>query len=81
MSFTVHDITPELNARLSREARARGISKNRFVKNLLAKAVGLPAANGYADEYSEFCGVWTAAETADFEASERENRRVDPEDW
>lgn len=81
MSFTVHDIPPELNARLSKEARARGISKNRFVKEVLAEAVGLPAENGYADEYGEFCGVWTAAETADFEASLRDNRRVEPEDW
>ena len=81
MSFTVHDIPPELNDLLSKEARARGISKNRFVKGVLAEAVGLPAENGYADEYGEFCGVWTAAETDDFDASLRDNRRVDPKDW
>ena len=81
MSITIHEIAPELNERLSRRARQEGISKNQLVKDLLAKAVGLPSSGGYADDYREFCGVWTAAEQADFEASQRENTAVDPEDW
>jgi hypothetical protein len=81
MSITIHEIAAELNERLSLRARQEGISKNQLVKDLLARAVGLPASGGYADDYREFCGIWTAAEQAEFEAAQRENRAVDPEDW
>ena len=81
MSITIHEIAAELNERLSLRARQEGISKNQLVKDLLARAVGLKGDNGYADDYREFCGVWTAAEHAEFEASQEENAAVDPEDW
>ena len=81
MSITIHEISPELNERLSRRARQEGISKNRLVKDLLAQAVGLPASGGYSDDYLEFCGVWTAAEHSEFEASQLDNMKVDSEDW
>jgi len=28
-----------------------------------------------------FCGVWTVAEAAEFEKSQADNSRLDPEDW
>lgn len=81
MSITIHDIAPELNERLAEQAKMRGISKNTLVKQLLARAVGFKGDNGYTDDYREFCGIWTAAEHAEFEASQEENAAVDPEDW
>jgi|GEM_PF-5916758 hypothetical protein len=33
------------------------------------------------DDYSEFCGFWTAAELRDFEAASRSNTVVDSGDW
>ena len=81
MSITIHEIAPELNDRLSQRARQEGISKNQLVKNLLARAVGLPDSGGYSDDYREFCGVWTAAEHAEFMAAQKGNMKVDPEDW
>jgi len=81
MSITIHEIEPELNDRLSQQARQKGISKNQLVKELLARAVGLPGSEGYSDDYREFCGVWTAAEHAEFAATQQSNMTVDPEDW
>jgi hypothetical protein len=81
MGFTVHDVTPELDKRLSERARNSGISKNRLVKEILAQAVGLPSEEGYSDDYREFCGIWSSTEREAFENTQTENRRIDPSDW
>ncbi len=81
MSITIHEIDPELNERLSQRARQEGVSKNQLVKDLLARAVGLPDSVGYSDDYREFCGVWSAAEHAEFTAAQGDNTKIDPEDW
>lgn len=35
----------------------------------------------HASDFSEFAGVWTAAEAAEFEAALAQTRRIDPNDW
>jgi hypothetical protein len=80
-SFTIHDLDATLDRRLAERSRMQGISKNQLIKDLLAQATGLPVAGKLATDYSEFCGLWSAADLAEFAQSSLENERVDPEDW
>lgn len=80
-SITIHEIDEILNERLTQEARRRKKSKNQLIKEILAREMGLPVGISYADDYREFCGVWTAAETAEFSATATDGRRIDREDW
>lgn len=80
-SFTIHMIDHELDTKLSAEAKKRGTSKNNLVKDLLAEALGIARHNAANDDYRSFCGVWTAAERAEFEAGIEDVRTIHPEDW
>jgi hypothetical protein len=51
------------------------------VKELLARSLGLTSSEKYSDDYSEFCGLLTAEDLAEFNVSQADNRRVDEEDW
>jgi len=81
VSFTIHDIDEKLDNRLSEQARISGKSKNKLVKELLAQAVGLATEEGFADDYREFCGLWSGEEAAEFEAVQVENDQIDEDDW
>ncbi len=80
-SITIHDIDAVLSERLTDESRRRNRSKNQLIKEILSKEMGLPVGVSYADDYREFCGVWTVAEAAEFAESQKALSRVDPEDW
>lgn len=80
-SITIHEIDDSLNERLTRESRRQKKSKNQLIKELLAKEMGLPTGQGYADDYREFCGLWTAEEARQFTLTQADNSTVDPEDW
>ena len=80
-SFTVHEVDSELDRRLTEEARRRNTSKNRLVKEILARALGLSAESKRPDDYQEFCGVWSAQEFAEFSSGQAENSTIDPEQW
>ena len=80
-SLTIHDIEDGLAARLEREARGSGLSLNKLVQRLLAKALGLGSARvERRKDFEGFCGVWSAREAAAFREANREFERVDPED-
>ena len=80
-SFTIHALDHNLDQRLSLEAKRSRKSKNQFVKDILARSLGMPVDGKYTDDYREFCGLWSAAEMAAFNASQAENSRVDFGDW
>ena len=80
-SITIHKIDSYLDQRLTEEAKRRKTSKNSLVKELLARSLGLPVKGKLSDDYSEFCGLWTAEERAEFEARQTENSKSDPEEW
>jgi len=80
-SFTIHAIDASLESRLSERASLAGISKNQLIKDLLAQATGLPTQTGYVNDYQEFCGAWSVAESQEFAATQRENSQIDPADW
>jgi hypothetical protein len=80
-SLTIHSIDAALNERLTQESRRLNKSKNQLIKELLSREMGLPVGSTYADDYREFCGVWTLAEAAEFEKQQSDNAQIDPEDW
>jgi len=80
-SITIHKIDPDLDIRLTEEAKRRKVSKNSLIKELLAQSLGLPVDGKLSDDYSEFCGLWTAEEQREFDARLADNSRIDPEDW
>jgi hypothetical protein len=80
-SITIHALDPAIDSRLTEEARRSKKSKNQLVKDILARALGLPSEEKFADDYREFCGIWTAAQRAEFDASQAGNQRVDDGDW
>jgi hypothetical protein len=66
---------------LDEEARRRKTSKNRLIKELLSRELGLSVEGSADSEYTEFCGLWSAEEHREFAETQRENSRVDPGDW
>lgn len=80
-SFTIHSLDEELNRRLSEEASRRRTSKNRLVKELLARSLGLPSEGKLHDDYREFCDLWSEEEREEFDSRQEDNSRVDPEEW
>ncbi|MFW5785917.1 MAG: hypothetical protein ACOCYC_01620 [bacterium] len=80
-SFTIHSVDDELNRRLSEEAARRRTSKNRLVKEILERSLGLRTGGKLHDDYREFCGVWSDEERRAFDARQKDNAQVDPEAW
>ena len=80
-SFTIHSIEPELDEKLTAEAKRRNTSKNRLVKELLARSLGMRVHGEVTDDYREFCGLWSAEEHAEFMSRQEDNACVDAGDW
>jgi len=80
-SITIHALDAGLDRRLSEEARRSKRSKNQLVKDLLSRSLGMPVGGVFADDYREFCGLWTAADLAAFNSTQAENSIVDAADW
>ena len=80
MAFTLHDIDPELDRRLTDRARRENLSKNQLVKRILARAMGV-STRGSDDDYREFLGQWSAQEKAAFNRRQADNERIDDRDW
>ena len=59
-----------------------GLSLNKLIKKLLAKALGLSSARtDRRKDFDPFCGVWSPKEAASFRKAIQELERVDPKDW
>ena len=82
-SMTIHGLDDSVEALIQETARKEGLSLNKAVKRLLRQALGLePGGNGDRKaDFSEFCGVWSKTDLAEFEKSTKDLRKVDPEDW
>lgn len=81
-SITIHGMDDELAARLERQAVEGGLSLNKLIKRLLAKALGLsPARTDRRKDFEPLCGVWSQKEASDFRKATRDLERVDPADW
>ncbi len=80
MAFTLHDVDPDLDRKLTERARRENLSKNQLVKRILARAMGISKSEA-DDDYREFLGQWSAREKAAFDRRQAANERVDGEDW
>jgi hypothetical protein len=82
-SITIHDLDDSLEALIEEKAREEGLSLNKTVKMLLRQALGLaPGGNGDRKaDFTEFCGVWTKADEAEFVKNTRDLHKIDPRDW
>jgi len=80
-SITIHDLDVTLDQKLTEEAKRSRKSKNQFIKEALSRSLGLPVSGRYADDYREFCGLWSSAERNAFDAFQAENARIDVGDW
>jgi hypothetical protein len=80
-SITIHELDEALDTRLTQESRRAKKSKNQLVKDLLSGSLGLRTDGAFADDYREFCGLWSESEYAAFYAAQEDNSRVDEEDW
>ena len=81
MAFTIHGLDEKLDDKLTERARRERMSKNKLVKKLLARAMGMESGSKELDEYREFLGRWTLEDLNEFEQRQIENRRIDTADW
>ena len=79
-TMTIRNIPPSVTEGILETSEARQISMNAAVIDLLARGLGLDAAQQKKkNDFSAFCGGWSAKEHEAFEKATK--RTVDPEDW
>ena len=81
-SITIHDLDDSLDALIREKAKEEGFSLSSTVKMLLHKAFSLEP-DGSKDtrtEFTEFSGVWSKADAAEFARNMKDLRKVDPRD-
>jgi plasmid stability protein len=79
-SITVHLLDEELVHEIKKRANERNMSLNRTIKQLLRQALGLGNHNKPAVDFSDLCGVWSAAELREFEDNTADFGRINKED-
>lgn len=80
-SITIHNIDADLGKAIEALANSTGLSQNKVVKKLLRKALGLEAPQKPRADFSAFCGVWSAGETAKFEEAMKDFEQIDKDLW
>ena len=82
-SITLHKIDKPLAELIKSKARAKGLSINKTVQQILEESLGVkPKSDGaFRDEFKEFCGIWTDIELAEFNERIGDLNKIDPEDW
>lgn len=79
-TMTIRNIPPSVTKGIQETSEARHISMNAAVIALLAQGLGLDSTQQKKkNDFSAFCGGWSAKEQADFEKATQ--RSVDPGDW
>ena len=67
--------------RLRRQAEKHGLSLNAFVRQLLARSVGLQPGVETYDDLDDLAGTWSPRQVHAFEQHTQPFREVDPELW
>ncbi len=80
-SITVHQLDEELLNGIEKLANEHGASLNRTIKQLLRQALGLESIKKPPVDFSDLCGVWSAAELKEFEENTAELNHVQAGDW
>jgi len=85
--MTLRDIPDDIEMIARDEANRQGVSLNKAFLTLLRKSTQQnPAQKSSVEKkqisrFSRFCGVWTEAETAEFDKVILEQRIIDDEAW
>jgi plasmid stability protein len=82
-AITLRNLPQELQSAIQRKAKSEGLSLNKAVQELLAEAVGLHRGRKQVlyDDLDHLAGVWSEEEAAEFDATLREQRVIEPEMW
>ena len=81
-SITVHDLDETIAGLIRAKARAEGKSLNQTIKRLIEEALGVkPVNQKHRKDFEKFCGMWSKAQAAEFNAATADLERVNPEDW
>jgi len=82
-AITIHGIDEEMSRLIRSEAYSQGLSLNKTIKQLLAKALGLTVRSKKRNDFSEFFGVWSKKEAEAFDKALEKSgvERIDEEDW
>jgi len=75
--ITVRNVRPELDKRLAALSRARRMSVNAVVLEILERAVGIDERSERLRRYM----TWTKEDREEFDAVLQEQRRVDEAAW
>jgi ribosomal protein L10 len=82
-SITIHNIDHTIDALIRKEAREKGTSLNKTVKQLLRKALNVknePQPDRLKD-FRELCGVWTAQDARAFAEATEQFEKIDKDQW
>jgi len=79
-SITLHNLKPDLDKMIKKKAKREGLSINKMVQKILQQALGLNSERPKED-FSEFCGIWSADEYEEFISNTGDLDTVDKEDW
>lgn len=81
-SITIHGVDRETEKLLKERAKSSGLSVNRVVKELLAKALGIGKdKQDHRDEFLDLFGTWTEKDEEEFMEAVRDLEIVHPGDW
>ena len=82
-TITLRNIPPELARKLEQKARTKGVSFSKITLEILENAMGLSRGKRRVRHHDldSLAGTWSKQEATTFEASLREQRRVDPDLW
>ena len=80
-SLTIHNMDDEMANAIKELAEKSGLSQNKIIKKLLRKSLGLSEKRKPQQDFSEFCGLWTAAEEQTFEEAISDFEHIDETMW
>ncbi len=82
-SITIHDLDTSLWQLVKEKAKNDDQSLNKTIKGLLEQALGVKKERNKnsKNEFKEFCGAWSDAETKEFDLAVSDMRKVNVADW
>jgi len=82
--FTIRGLPQELEKRVEKEAKKKGLSVNKVILSLLEKGAGYNKAKGPQTIYTDLdylAGSWSLEEAQEIERYLRDQRQIDEELW
>jgi hypothetical protein len=78
VTISLRNLPADIEKAILERSERDGLSLNKATAALLESAVRHPGRNS---DFDEFLGLWSDAESREFEATLAGMRRVDEEDW